>query len=82
MAPTRFCCGILRTGKGTLAGSQTEYPLCHGAKLSMKRVKSVTLFMNRCQGAECKEGRLMKGGPYAERMTVNSSVSPVRSSRV
>ena len=39
--------------------------------------------MNRGQGAECKEGRLMKGGPYSERMTVNSSVSPVtRSSRV
>ena len=38
--------------------------------------------MNRCQGAECKEGRVMKGGPYTERMTVNSSVSPVRSSRV
>ena len=39
--------------------------------------------MNRGQGAERKEGRLMKGGPYSERMMVNSSVSPVtKSSRV
>ena len=38
--------------------------------------------MNRGQDAECKEGRLMKGGPYSERVMVNSSVSPVRSSRV
>ena len=38
--------------------------------------------MNRYQGAECQECRWMKGGPYYERVTVNSLyVSPVRSSR-
>ena len=30
--------------------------------------------MNRGQDAERKEGRLMKGGPYSERVMVNSSV--------
>ena len=34
--------------------------------------------MNRCQDAESKEGRLMKGVPYSERVTVSPlSVSPV-----
>ena len=39
--------------------------------------------MNRCQDAECKEGRWMKEVSYNERVTVNPlSVSPVRSSRI
>ena len=37
----------------------------------------------RCQDAESKEGRLMKGVPYDERVTVDPlSGSPVRSSRI
>ena len=39
--------------------------------------------MNRCQDAESKEGRLMKGDPYSERVTANPlSESPVRSTRI